>query len=125
MLAEHRAALPLAQRALRIDEAAHGPDDPYVSFDLIALATVHHDLGDPATALPHIRRALRIREAHYPPDHLYIGYALLFEARVLHALHDPSAREPARRGADILRSQLGATHPKTEEALALADSLSR
>jgi tetratricopeptide (TPR) repeat protein len=125
MLAEHRAALPLAERALRIDEAAHGPDDPYVSFDLIALATVHHDLGDPATALPHIRRALRIREAHYPPDHLYIGYALLFEARVLHALHDPSAREPARRGADILRSQLGAAHPKTEEALALADSLSR
>ncbi|MER8220670.1 FxSxx-COOH system tetratricopeptide repeat protein [Streptomyces sp. NPDC094143] len=125
MLGEHRAALPLAERALRIDEAAHGPDDPYVSFDLIALATVHHDLGDPATALPHIRRALRIREAHYPPDHLYIGYALLFEARVLHALHDPSAREPARRGADILRGQLGATHPKTEEALALADSLSR
>ncbi|MEV7078363.1 FxSxx-COOH system tetratricopeptide repeat protein [Streptomyces sp. NPDC093516] len=125
MLAEHRAALPLAERALRIDEAAHGPDDPYVSFDLIALATVHHELGDPETALPHIRRALRIREAHYPPDHLYIGYALLFEARVLHALHDPSAGEPARRGADILRGQLGATHPKTEEAQALAADLSR
>ncbi|MFE9017145.1 FxSxx-COOH system tetratricopeptide repeat protein [Streptomyces sp. NPDC007808] len=125
LLDEHRAALPLAERALRIDEAAHGPDDPYVSFDLAALATVHFDLGDPATALRHIERALRIREAHYPPDHLYIGYALLFKARILHALNDPSAWEPARRGADILHSQLGRTHPKTEDAVALADSLRR
>ncbi|MGW0614760.1 FxSxx-COOH system tetratricopeptide repeat protein [Streptomyces sp. NPDC002788] len=125
MLGEHRAALPLAERALRIDEAAHGPDDPYVSFDLIALATVHFDLGDPATALPQISRALRIREAHYPPDHLYIGYALLFKAKVLHVLNDPSAADFARRGAQILRAQLGSSHPKTEEAVALADRLKR
>ncbi|MGC5038229.1 FxSxx-COOH system tetratricopeptide repeat protein [Streptomyces sp. DT190] len=125
LLDEHQAALPLAERALRIDEAAHGPDDPFVSFDLIALATVHFDLGDAATALPHIERALRIREAHYAPDHLYIGYALLFKARVLHALNDPAAWEPADRGADILRGQLGSTHPKTEDAVSLADSLKR
>ncbi|MFF5981724.1 tetratricopeptide repeat protein [Streptomyces olindensis] len=125
LLSEHRAALPLAERALRIDEAAHGPDDPYVSFDLIALATVHFDLGDPVTALPLIERALRIREAHYPPDHLYIGYALLFKAQVLDALNEGSAGESARRGAQILHGQLGRTHPKTEDALALADRLKR
>ncbi|WP_256984184.1 FxSxx-COOH system tetratricopeptide repeat protein [Streptomyces sp. XY006] len=125
LLDEHRAALPLAERALRIDEAAHGPDDPYVSFDLVALATVHFDLGDAAAALPYIERALRIREAHYPPDHLYIGYALLFRAKALDALNDPSAAEPARRGAEILRSRLGSAHPKTEDALRLADSLRR
>ncbi|MFF2184917.1 FxSxx-COOH system tetratricopeptide repeat protein [Streptomyces sp. NPDC058155] len=125
LLGEYEAALPLAERALRIDEAAYGPDNPYVSFDLIALATVHLDLGDTATAEPLISRALRIREALYVPDHLYIGYALLLKARALHALDDPSAVDLAGRGAQILRTRLGGTHPKTEDALALVDRLKR
>ncbi|MEV6796308.1 FxSxx-COOH system tetratricopeptide repeat protein [Streptomyces sp. NPDC051320] len=125
LLGEQQEALPLAERALHIDEAAYGPDNPYVSFDLIALATVHADLGDHATAVRLISRALRIREALYAPDHLYIGYALLFKAEVLDALSDPSAITPARRGAHILHAQLGRTHPKTEDALALVDRLNR
>ncbi|MFG2030587.1 FxSxx-COOH system tetratricopeptide repeat protein [Streptomyces sp. NPDC048825] len=123
ILGEHRAAQPLAERALQIDEEAYGPDDPYVSFDLIALANVHVDLGDHATAVPLISRALRIREARYAPDHLYIGYVLLFKARVLHTLNDPTAADLARRGAEILHTQLGKTHPKTEEAFALVNRL--
>ncbi|MEU9379576.1 FxSxx-COOH system tetratricopeptide repeat protein [Streptomyces sp. NPDC048279] len=124
LLGDHEAALPLAERALRIDEEAYGPDNPYVSFDLIALATVHFDLGDAATAVPLISRALRIRETLYAPDHLYIGYALLFKAKALHAVDDSSAVSLARRGARILRTRLGSTHPKTENALALVDQLS-
>lgn len=123
LLGEHQEALPLAERALRIDEAAYGPDDPYVSFDLTALATVHFDMGDHAAAVPLISRALRIREAHYPPDHLYIGYSLLFKAKILHTVNDPSAVDFARRGAQIMRIQLGGTHPKTEEADALVERL--
>ncbi|MEU6702665.1 FxSxx-COOH system tetratricopeptide repeat protein [Streptomyces wuyuanensis] len=123
LLDEHRAARPLAERALRIDEAAYGPHDPYVSFDLVALANVHVDLGDYATAVPLISRALRIREASYAPDHLYIGYVLLFQARVLHHLDDPAAVDLARRGAQILHTRLGETHPKTEDAFALVDRL--
>ncbi|MFD3505017.1 FxSxx-COOH system tetratricopeptide repeat protein [Streptomyces sp. NPDC058678] len=123
LLGEHAAARPLAERALQIDEAAYGPDDPYVSFDLIALANVHVDLGDHATAVPLISRSLRIREAVYAPDHLYIGYALLFKARVLHALNDRAAADLARRGAQILHTQLGKTHPKTEDAFALVNRL--
>lgn len=122
-LDEHRAAQPLAERALRIDEAAYGPNDPYVSFDLVALANVHVDLGDYATAVTLISRALRIREASYAPDHLYIGYVLLFQARVLHHLNDPTAPDLARRGARILDTRLGRTHPKTEEAFALVNRL--
>ncbi|HEX6353671.1 FxSxx-COOH system tetratricopeptide repeat protein [Actinophytocola sp.] len=117
-LGDHASALPLAERALRIDEAAYGPDNAYVSFDLIALASIHVDLGDHATALPLISRALEIREAIYAPDHLYIGYALLFKAQVLHALGDPTTAPLAQRGARIHRTQLGADHPKTEEAFA-------
>ncbi|MET9735917.1 FxSxx-COOH system tetratricopeptide repeat protein [Streptomyces sp. NPDC006458] len=119
ILGDHEAAVPLAERALRIDETAYGPDDPYVSFDLIALASVHLDLEDHAVAVPLISRALRIREASYPPDHLYIGYALLLKARAVHALNDPTAANLARRGALILSTRLGKTHPKTEDAFAL------
>ncbi|GHG91784.1 FxSxx-COOH system tetratricopeptide repeat protein [Streptomyces lanatus] len=125
VLGDHEAAVPLAERALRIDEAAYGPDDPYVSFDLIALASVHLDLDDHATAVPLISRALRIREASYAPDHLYIGYALLLKARAVHALNDPTAASLARRGALILNTRLGGTHPKTEAAFALANLLLR
>ncbi|MFE0250320.1 FxSxx-COOH system tetratricopeptide repeat protein [Streptomyces sp. NPDC059010] len=123
LLGDHEAAVPLAERALRIDEAAYGPDDPYVSFDLIALASVHLDLGDHALAVPLISRALRIREASYAPDHLYVGYALLLKARAVHALNDPTAANLARRGALILNTRLGKTHPKTKDAFALADRL--
>lgn len=123
LLGDHGAALPLAERALRIDEAAYGPDNPYVSFDLVALATAHFNLGDYAMALPLISRALRIREASYAPDHLYIGYALLFKAQALHALHDPTAADLAYRGAQILHTQLGKTHPKTDDAFTLALSI--
>ncbi|NUT25904.1 MAG: tetratricopeptide repeat protein [Streptomyces sp.] len=123
LLGDHEAAVPLAERALRIDEAAYGPDDPYVSFDLIALASVHLDLDDHAVAVPLISRALRIREANYAPDHLYIGYALLLKARAVHALNDPTAANLAHRGALILNTRLGRTHPKTEDAFALANRL--
>ncbi|MFF9279004.1 FxSxx-COOH system tetratricopeptide repeat protein [Streptomyces griseosporeus] len=123
LLGDHGAAVPLAERALRIDEAAYGPDDPYVSFDLIALASVHLDLDEHAVAVPLISRALRIREASYAPDHLYIGYALLLKARAVHALGDPTAAALARRGALILSTRLGTSHPKTEDALALARRL--
>ncbi|MEW2295727.1 FxSxx-COOH system tetratricopeptide repeat protein [Streptomyces sp. NPDC006743] len=123
LLGDHEAAVPLAERALRIDEAAYGPDDPYVSFDLIALASVHLSLDDHAVAVPLISRALRIREASYAPDHLYIGYALLLKARAVHALGDPAAAALARRGALILKTRLGTSHPKTEDAFALANRL--
>lgn len=123
VLGDHRAAVPLAERALRIDEAAYGPDDPYVSFDLIALAGVHLALEDHAVAVPLISRALRIREASYAPDHLYVGFALLLKARAVHALNDPAAAGLARRGAQILKTRLGATHPQTAKAHALADRL--
>ncbi|MER5936978.1 FxSxx-COOH system tetratricopeptide repeat protein [Streptomyces sp. NPDC001928] len=123
LLGDQEAAVPLAERALRIDEAAYGPDDPYVSFDLIALASVHLDLDDHAVAVPLISRALRIREASYAPDHLYVGYALLLKARAVAALNDPTAANLARRGALILNTRLGSTHPKTENAFALTNEL--
>ena len=123
LLGEHAEARTLAERALEIDEAAYGPNNAYVSFDLVALASIHGDLGAHATALPLVSRALEIRETIYTPDHLYIGYALMHKAQLLHILGDPAARKLAERGAQILRIQLGATHPKTEDAFAQVSKL--
>ena len=68
-LAEPAAARPLLERALRIDEAAHGPDHPTVARDLSNLAIVLGDLAEPAAARPLLEQALRINEAAHGPDH--------------------------------------------------------
>jgi tetratricopeptide (TPR) repeat protein len=62
-------ALPLAERALAIDEAAYGPDHPDVGTALNNLATIWQDLGQPQQARPLAERALAITEAAYGPDH--------------------------------------------------------
>jgi tetratricopeptide (TPR) repeat protein len=62
-------ALPLHQRALRIREAALGPDHPDVAADLNHVGWALSALGRAAEALPLQQRALRIREAALGPDH--------------------------------------------------------
>ena len=59
-------ALPLHQRALRIHEAALGPDHPYVADDLNRRACVV-GLARPAEALPLHERALRIMRLRSAP----------------------------------------------------------
>ena len=56
-------ALPLDQRALRIAEAALGPDHPEVATALESLAKDYRDLGRAADALPLDQRALQIRRS--------------------------------------------------------------
>ncbi|MDQ3274477.1 MAG: FxSxx-COOH system tetratricopeptide repeat protein, partial [Actinomycetota bacterium] len=62
-------ARPLFERALHLDETAHGPDHPHVATTLNNLARVLRDLGEPATARTLLERALRIDETAYGPDH--------------------------------------------------------
>ena len=62
-------ALPLHERALRIDEAAYGPDHPDVAIHLNLVGRALSGLGRPAEALPLHERALRIYEAVYGPGH--------------------------------------------------------
>jgi hypothetical protein len=64
-------ALPLHQRALRIDEAALGPDHPDVAADLNHLGLALAALGRAAEALPLHQRPLLIHEAALGPDHPY------------------------------------------------------
>ena len=55
--------------ALAIDEAAYGPDHPWVAVVRINLGSVLRDLGDLVGARREMERALAIYEAAYGPDH--------------------------------------------------------
>jgi tetratricopeptide (TPR) repeat protein len=57
------------ERALRIDEAAYGPNHPTVAFEGNNLGYVLWELGDLAGARTYYERALRIFAAAYGPDH--------------------------------------------------------
>jgi tetratricopeptide (TPR) repeat protein len=57
------------ERALRIDEAAFGPDHPEVATDVNNLGGVQQDLGDLAGALASYERALGIFERFLPAGH--------------------------------------------------------
>jgi tetratricopeptide (TPR) repeat protein len=68
-LGETAAAVELYDRALRIDEAAYGPDHPQVAITLTNLGIARRELGETAAAVELLERALRIFEAAYGPDH--------------------------------------------------------
>jgi tetratricopeptide (TPR) repeat protein len=57
------------ERALRIGEAAYGPEHPDVATGVNNLGGVLQNLGDLAGARAHIERALRILEASLGADH--------------------------------------------------------
>jgi nucleoside phosphorylase len=63
-------------RALRIKEAAYGPDHPQVAITLGNLGLVARDQGDLAEARRLQERALRIKEAAHGPDHPQVAITL-------------------------------------------------
>jgi tetratricopeptide (TPR) repeat protein len=67
--AEFARARGCFQRALKIDEAAYGPDHPKVAIRVINLGSVLHDQGDLAGARACFERALGIRRRFLGEDH--------------------------------------------------------
>ena len=66
---EYTRAGELFQRALEMDEKAHGPNDPRVAVRLNNLALFYHDLGYYDRAQPLYERALAIHETAYGMEH--------------------------------------------------------
>src|SRR6516225_6057559 len=69
-------AMPLAQRALAIQEKALGPNHPSVANLLNNLAFISVNQGRYADAEPLYKRSLAIREKALGPDHLDVAASL-------------------------------------------------
>jgi tetratricopeptide (TPR) repeat protein len=106
-------ALPLLERALRIDEAALGPDHPDVATDLNHVGWALSDLGRSAEALPLQERALRIDGAALGSDHPDVASDLNNVGQVLSDLDRPAEALPLyERALRIHEAALGPDHPE-------------
>ena len=100
------------ERALRIDEAAYGPDHPTVAIRVNNLGGVLQGMGDLAGAQAHYERALRIDEAAYGPDHPTVATYVNNLGSVLQEMGDPAgARAHYERALRIDEAALGPDHP--------------
>jgi tetratricopeptide (TPR) repeat protein len=105
-------ARPLAERAVAITEAAHGPNHPAVGTRLSNLALIWKDLGQPAKARPLAERALAITEATHGPNHPTVGTQLNNLATIWKDLGQPETARPlAERALAITEAAHGPDHP--------------
>jgi tetratricopeptide (TPR) repeat protein len=116
LLLESKAAYgeaePLLRRALAIDEAAYGPDQPSVAADLNSLAALLQATNRLVEAEPLMRRALAIDEAAHGPDHPTVAITLNNLALLLQATNRLAEAEPLMRRALALgEAAQGPEHP--------------
>jgi tetratricopeptide (TPR) repeat protein len=110
--AQFEEALAAYERALRIDEAAYGPDHPTVAIRINNLGRVLQDLGDLEGAKAAYERALRIDEATYGWDHAYVATAVNNLGSVLQDLGDlQGAKAALERALRIDEAVYGPDHP--------------
>jgi tetratricopeptide (TPR) repeat protein len=101
------------ERALKISEAAHGPDHPEVAADVNNLGLVLKRLGDLAGARANYERALKICEPARGPDHPQIAIYVNNLGVVLQELGDlAAARANFERALKIDETVYGQSHPK-------------
>jgi Tfp pilus assembly protein PilF len=110
--AELRQAKAALERALRMGEAAYGPDHPNVATRVNNLGSVLQDMGNLAGARAHYERALRIDEAAYGPDHPEVAIRLNNLGEVLRNMGDlAGARAQLERALRIDEVAFGPDHP--------------
>jgi len=117
LYAQMRAELPMAkavlERAVRIGEAAHGPDHPTVADRVSNLGCVLQHQGDLAGARASFGRALKIDETAYGPDHPTVAIGLNNLGCVLRDLGDlAGARAALERALRMARAAYGPDHPQ-------------
>jgi len=112
--AEFARARTCFERALKINEAAYGPDHPNVAACVNNLGGVLEAQGDLAGARACYERALKIDEAAYGPEHPTVAIRVNNLGNVLHDQGDlAGARACCERALGIFRRFLGENHPKT------------
>ncbi|MFN8398810.1 MAG: toll/interleukin-1 receptor domain-containing protein [Anaerolineales bacterium] len=112
-LADYAGAKAAYERALKIDEAAFGPDHPNVAIRVNNLGSVLKALGDHAGAKAAFERALKIDEAAFGPDHPNVAIRVNNLGSVLKALGDHAGAKAAfERALKIDEAAFGPDHPK-------------
>jgi len=112
--AEFSHAKELLEQALRLDEAAYGPEHPDVACDLRSLGWVLKDLGDLEGAEARFQQALRIHSAAYGPEHPDVARDLLGLAWVVKDLGDlEGAKARFQQALRITEAAHGPEHPET------------
>jgi tetratricopeptide (TPR) repeat protein len=115
---EYHAAELLLRRALAIDEAAFGPEDPKVSRDLEYLGSLLFVIGRLKEAESLQRRALAIAKASYGPEHPRVVLSLSNLAILLHATNRlEEAESLLRRALAIEEATFGSEHPRVAGVL--------
>ena len=106
------------EQAMRIDEAAFGPDHPNVARDVNNLGTVLQDIGDFAAARQCYERALRIDETAFGPDHPNVAIGVNNLGDVMQALGNLSeARQCYERALRIDEAAFGPDHPNVARGI--------
>ncbi len=109
---QYRQALPLAQDAVAVTEAALGPDHPTIGILRSNLGDVLRDLGDLRGARTQLENALQISETALGPDHPDIGILRSNLGDVLRGLGDLyDARTQLEKALQISETALGPDHP--------------
>jgi len=112
-IAAYDDARALYERALRIDEAAFGPDHPNVAPDVNNLGMVVKDQGDLPAARTYLERALRIEEAAFGPDHPNVARDVNNLGTLAYVQADlPAARAFFELALRIDEATFGPNHPK-------------
>ncbi len=110
--AEFGEARHLFERAIRVQEAALGPDTPDGASFINNLGGVLQDMGDLAGAGDSFLRALKINEAFYGPDHPEVATNICNLGTVLRARGDlAGARTAFERSLAIDEGVYGPVHP--------------
>lgn len=110
--ADYTRAKSLYERALAIDEAAYGPDDPRLAIRLNKLGGVLESLGDYTGAKSHFERALAMDEAAYGPDDPAVARDLNNLGELFRRLGEyKRAKALDERALAILERAHGEEHP--------------
>jgi len=111
-------ALPLYERALRLQEASLGERHPNVMISLNNLAILYRNQGDYAQAEPLYERALRLREEVLGERHPDVADSLNGLALFYSDQGDYAKAEPLYERALRLREEvLGERHPRVATSL--------
>ncbi|MGG6242411.1 tetratricopeptide repeat protein [Nodosilinea sp. AN01ver1] len=111
-------AIPLAQQALDLREAALGDSHPDVATSLYNLAALYHDQGNYNAAEPLYKRSLSIRETALGQTHPGVAQSLNNLARLYQDQGTYSTAESLfERSLSILETALGESHPDVAASL--------